>query len=401
MPHRAPQSRSNRPRILFVVTAAITLRFFDGTREELRARGYDVVLVSSPGERLEAARDAGFEAHAVAMAREMAPLRDLRSLLQLVRLFRRLRPQMVVAGTPKAGLLGTLAARLTGVPQIVLQMHGLRSETFTGWKRRLIAGTERISARLAHVTVCVSSSLCRRARQRGVLRADQGTVVGHGGANGILMEEFAPSAERHRAARKLRAQLGWGPQHRVLGYVGRLVSDKGAAELFTAFASLSRRDEWLRLLLIGGYEEGDPLPAPLREQLASHPAVKILDWVEPVAPWYAAMDVFVLPTYREGLPTVLLEAAAAGLPIVACRATGVVDAILEGKTALLVEKGSARQLEQALQRLLDDAELARHMGRAGAEWVARAFARQTVARNYAEFYQNLIHPRQRAGRDVM
>ena len=271
MPHRAPQSRSNRPRILFVVTAAITLRFFDGTREELRARGYDVVLVSSPGERLEAARDAGFEAHAVAMAREMAPLRDLRSLLQLVRLFRRLRPQMVVAGTPKAGLLGTLAARLTGVPQIVLQMHGLRSETFTGWKRRLIAGTERISARLAHVTVCVSSSLCRRARQRGVLRADQGTVVGHGGANGILMEEFAPSAERHRAARKLRAQLGWGPQHRVLGYVGRLVSDKGAAELFTAFASLSRRDEWLRLLLIGGYEEGDPLPAPLREQLGEPP----------------------------------------------------------------------------------------------------------------------------------
>jgi len=376
--------------IVFVVTVAVTHRFLEGIKEGLCARGYRVVLVSGSGAPLQAAQDAGFETYAVDMAREIAPARDLGSLWQLVCLFRRLRPSLVVAGTPKAGLLGTLAARLCGAPQIVFQMHGLRSETMRGGKRWLLATTEWVSACFAHTTVCVSDSLRNRARQLGVLRASQGEVLGHGSPNGILIEEFAATAERRQQGARLRHQLGWGSRERVIGFVGRFVRDKGVADLVSAFESLSGQDESLRLLLIGGYEEGDGLPAAVRERIASHSAITVVDWAEPIAPWYAAMDVFAFPTYREGLPTVLLEAQAAELPIVATRVTGVVDAVREGKTAILVESGNASQLGEAIRHVLAEDALARGMGRAGSEWVRTAFAREAVVRNYIEFYHRLL-----------
>ncbi len=395
-------SESKKPRIVFLVTAAVTLRFLDGIKEGLRARGYQVVLVSGSGTPLQAARDAGFETYAIDMAREIAPARDLCSLWQLVWLFRRLRPSLVVAGTPKAGLLGMLAARLSGAPQIVFQMHGLRSETMRGWKRRLLTTTEWVSAYFAHTTVCVSDSLRNRARQLGVLCASQGKVLGNGSPNGILIEEFAATAERRQQGARLRQQLGWSSRERVIGFVGRFVRDKGVEDLVAAFESLSGQDESLRLLLIGGYEEGDGLPAAVRETIASHSAITVVDWAEPIAPWYAAMDAFAFPTYREGLPTVLLEAQVAELPIVATRVTGVVDAVREGRTALLVESGNRSQLGDAIRHVLADDALARGMGRAGSEWVRSAFAREAVVRNYVDFYHRLLEtPEQDLAREAV
>jgi glycosyltransferase involved in cell wall biosynthesis len=386
---KPPESKN--PRIVFLVTAAVTLRFLDGIKEALCARGYRVVLISARGALLQAAQDAGFETHAVDMVREISAVMDLRSLWQLVQLFRQLRPEVVVAGTPKAGLLGTLAARLTGVPRIVYQMHGLRSETLHGGRRWLVAIMERASAHFAHITLCVSHSLRDRARQLRILPAGEGEVLGKGSPNGIVIEEFAATAERGQRGRQLRQHLGWSPRDRVIGFVGRWVRDKGIEHLVAAFSNLSQQDNSLRLLLIGGYEEGDGLPPAVRAQIASHPAIAALDWADPIAPWYAAMDVFAFPTCREGLPTVLLEAQAAELPVVATRVTGVVDAVQEGKTAILVEQGEIPQLEEAIRRVLADDALAREMGRAGAEWVRTAFAREAVVANYVDFYDRLLH----------
>jgi glycosyltransferase involved in cell wall biosynthesis len=385
--------KNEKPRIVFLVTAAVTLRFLDGIKEELCALGYQVVLVSARGALLQVAQDAGFETHVVEMAREISPVMDLRSLWQLVRLFRRLHPELVVAGTPKAGLLGTLAARLTGVPRIVYQMHGLRSETLHGWRRWLVSATERASAHFAHTTLCVSHSLRARAWQLRILRNREGEVLGQGSPNGILIEEFAATAERGQQGMQLRQQLGWSPQEHVIGFVGRWVRDKGVQNLVTAFSNLSERDNSLRLLLIGGYEEGDGLPPEVRAQIANHPAIAALDWQDPIAPWYAAMDVFAFPTSREGLPTVLLEAQAAEISVVATRVTGVVDAVREGETALLVEQGDTSQLEGAICRVLADDATAREMGKAGAEWVRMAFARETVVNNYVDFYRRLLDSR--------
>jgi glycosyltransferase involved in cell wall biosynthesis len=386
-----PESKNLR--IVFLVTAAVTLRFLDGIKEALCARGYEVVLVSARGAWLQAAQDRGFETHEIDMVREISPFTDLRSLWRLVRLFRRLGPTLVVAGTPKAGLLGTLAARLAGVPRIIYQMHGLRSETLQGWRRWLVAATERASAHFAHITLCVSHSLLARARELHILSASSGEVLGEGSPNGIVIEEFAATAEREQQGLQLRQQLGWSPRERVIGFVGRWVRDKGIEQLVAAFSNLSQRDETLRLLLIGGYEEGDRLPPAVREQIASHPAIAAIDWADPIAPWYAAMDVFAFPTCREGLPTVLLEAQVAELPVVATRVTGVVDAVQEDKTALLVEQGNTPQLEEAIRRVLADDTAAREMGRAGAEWVRMAFAREAVVKNYVDFYLCLLHSR--------
>jgi glycosyltransferase involved in cell wall biosynthesis len=226
-----------------------------------------------------------------------------------------------------------------------------------------------------------------------ILRNSEGEVLGQGSPNGILIEEFAATAERGQQGMHLRRQLGWSPRERVIGFVGRWVRDKGVQDLVTAFSNLSESDGSLRLLLIGGYEEGDGLPPEVRAQIANHPAIAALDWQDPIAPWYAAMDVFAFPTCREGLPTVLLEAQAVELPVVATRVTGVVDAVREGETALLVEQGDTSQLEEGIRRLLADDAAAREMGKAGAEWVRMAFARETVVNNYVDFYRRLLDSR--------
>ncbi|MGD0515778.1 MAG: glycosyltransferase family 4 protein [Terriglobales bacterium] len=381
---------NEKPRIVFLVTAAVTLRFLDGIKEALSAVGYRVVLVSARGAQLQDALENGFETHEIDMVRKIAPLTDLRSLWQLAWLLRRLRPELVVAGTPKAGLLGTLAARLTGVPRIVYQMHGLRSETLHGWQRWLVSAMERASAHFAHITLCVSHSLCARARQMRILRNSEGEVLGQGSPNGILIEEFAATAERGQQGMQLRRKLGWSSRERVIGFVGRWVRDKGVQHLVTAFSNLSERDKSLRLLLIGGYEEVDGLPPEVRAQIANHPAIAAVDWQDPIAPWYAAMDVFAFPSCREGLGMVLLEAQAAELPVIATRVTGVVDAVREGETALLVDQGDTSQLEEAIRRVLADDATAREMGKAGGEWVRMAFARETVVNNYVDFYRCLL-----------
>src|SRR5262249_5297688 len=145
--------------------------------------------------------------------------------------------------------------------------------------------------------------------------------------NGVDANLYHVSPEAHQQAQALRAQWGVGPNEPVIGFVGRFVRDKGIVELVDAFDRVlaKRPDAWL--LLVGDYESGDPVPPEYVRRIAEHPRIIRPGYIFELLPYYAAMNVFVLPTYREGFPVVPLEAASSGLPIVGTRATGVVDAV--------------------------------------------------------------------------
>ena len=387
-----PIAAAAAPVLAYLVTHPMTARLLlEGQLRSLGEAGFEPVLISSPGPDLEGvAEREGARVETLAMAREIAPLRDAVALARLVRRLRRLGPAIVNAGTPKAGLLGMLAARLAGVPVRVYTLRGLRLETARGARRRLLAAAERLACASAHRVVCVSDSLRRRAVELGLVPEAKAAVLAAGSSNGVDVERFARAARDRERTAALGAELGLPAGAPVVGFVGRFTRDKGIVELAEAFERVARELPAARLLLVGDFEAGDPVPAALAARLRRDPRVVLAGFVRDTAPFYPLMDVLAFPSHREGFPNAPLEAAAAGLPAVGFRVTGTVDAVVDGETGRIVAPGDAGALAAVLLDYLRDRGLRDRHGRAARERVERSFRREAVWRAWAEEYRRLL-----------
>lgn len=380
-----------RPRVVHVVTSDLAVVLMRGQLHFLQQRGFDVTLISSPGKLLDAvSRMENVTIIELSMAREIAPLKDLVSLWRLWRIMRVLHPAVTNVGTPKAGLLGGCAAWLAGVPCRFYTLRGLRFETLDGMSRGLLVYVERLACYFAHRIICVSKSLRETAIASGLASRERTVVFGSGSSNGVDASRFEPTPERMRRAAELRSQLGIPPQTPVLGFVGRLTRDKGIPELVESFLRLSDEFADLRLLLLGPLEEEDILDGKTRRCLETHPHIILAGEMVDTAPYYALMDVLVLPSHREGFPNVVLEAYAAGKPVVAARATGIVDAVVDGETGLLFPVGDVAALVGALRRLLTDKAWADKLGCAGQELIKCEFRQETIWDALNEEYRRLL-----------
>ena len=374
----APTMLGRKPRLVCVVTISMSVKFFEGQLAYLAERGFDVTMVSSPGHELESMARNGVATWAIPMEREISPLRDVRSLWALWRLFRKLRPDIVNVGTPKAGLLGTLAAWMAGVPCVVYTLRGLRLETTSGGKRLLLRLVEGTVCKLADSVRCVSLSVQKNVIDLGIAQPQKTCVVANGTSNGIDIQRYMPLSKNSKIAENLRLSLGVPAGARVLGFVGRFTRDKGVEELYRAFTCLKADHPDLRLLMVGDFESGDPVRAGLRSSIDTDPNVIQTGFVSDVAPYYSIMDVLAFPTHREGFPGVPLEAQAAEVPVVASNATGAIDSVLDGVTGFVVPVGDVDQLQHAIGQLLDGPDLRKRMGRAGREWVVHNFRCEIV-----------------------
>ena len=386
-----PADKDGRLRIVYAVTVPVCLSYLRGQLRFMRARGYEVTVISSPGEELDrAAMLEGAHVIPLPIAREISPARDLLSLWRLWRAMRRLRPAITNVGTPKAGLLAGLASLLAGVPCRIYTLHGLRLETAEGLKRRILIMTERLASLCAHRVICVSESVREKAAALGIGRPGQLCVLGSGSCNGVDAEAYSLDAISSQRVIELRRQLTIPEDAPVIGFVGRLTRSKGVAELFCAYRLIRRAIPEVRLLLVGRFEEGEPLSAQVRQAIETDTQVILPGFVDDTAPYYHLMDVVALPSHREGLPGAVLEANAAGKPVVGFRATGTVDAIVDGATGILVPFGDVGMLAAALERLLKDKNLNAAMGDAGRERVLREFPQERVWEELSKEYTRLL-----------
>ena len=382
-----------RPRLCRIVTVPMTFETL--LREQIAcvaAAGFELTLVCSPGDSMAAlATRSGAAYEAVPMARQLSPTHDARSLAALVRLFRRARFDLVHSSTPKAGLLTALAARLAGVP--------LRLHTFTGQPWVELTGAMRVAARQADRTIArLDTHLYADSHSQreflvaeGIARADRLAVIGAGSISGVDLRRFDPAA-LSEARSQVRARLGIAATARVVVFVGRLTRDKGARELVEAFTSVAAKRPDVHLLLVGPLEpERDPLPATTLAAIEANPRIHAVGFSAEPERYLAASDLFCLPSYREGFGSVAIEAGALGLPVVATRVTGLIDAVVEGETGCLVPAKNAPALAGALADLLDDAAARRRLGAAGLRRARERFdaiaVNSAVAREYARLLE--------------
>lgn len=384
------------PRLVHITTVPQTATaFLKGQLRWLRDRHFDVTVISSPGPLLEQfARDESIAVRSLPMQRSIAPHHDLLAVSRLRRLLTELSPDIVHAHTPKAGLLGMVAsATLSRRPVRIYHLHGLRFETLAGWRRQLLRTAETLTCHLADRVLCVSPSLRQKAEREGIVRPGVAEVLCHGSVNGIDLQQFPDAITRVQQRTSTREELQIPKDAICLGFVGRLVRDKGICELADAWQRLRQRHRSLHLLIVGPYEAEDPVPHAVREALHHDPRVHLVgaDW-NPIR-YYAAMDLFLLPTHREGLGNVLLEAAAMELPIVSCRVTGVVDAVAENQTAKLVPASNAGELERAIESYLESPDERRGHGEAGRRWVEQRFLPQAIWQATEAEYRALLETR--------
>jgi lipopolysaccharide/colanic/teichoic acid biosynthesis glycosyltransferase len=379
-------------RVVHITTVPESLvGFLRGPLGYLRTRGVAVTAIASPGEHLDTFRRAnagqGVDVVAVEMSRRITPFADVKALAKLLVALVRIRPTIVHAHTPKGGLLGMLAAAAVRSPIRIYHMRGLPMETATGWRRHVLRLAERTSCAVATRVLCVSPSLREVAIANGLVRPEKIEVLGSGSGQGVDAETaFNPG--RVNAA-TIRNRLGISSDAVVIGFIGRLVRDKGVLELLEAWGTLRERHPNLHLIVAGVLEERDALPGGAVKQLRDDPRIHFVGFEWETAPLYAAMDVVALPTYREGFPNVPLEAAAMRKPIVATRVTGCVDAVVDGVTGTLVPARNAAALADALERYIADPMLRHQHGESARARVTTLFRPEQLSEEIYKTYQRL------------
>jgi glycosyltransferase involved in cell wall biosynthesis len=392
-----PCASSPAPHIVVGITSPQTCMVLTGRLRTLREAGFRVTLVSGPGQLFDrlALRE-GVERFAVPMNRGITPLKDIVSFVRLWRLLRRLKPDISEFSTPKAGLLGTLAACFAGVPRRVYMLRGLRLETAKGLKRAILLLAERVSASCAHVVLCNSASLRAKALALRVAPAAKLHLLGTGSSNGVDIERFFPGLS------DLRDRLNLPANAPVLGFVGRLTEDKGLPDLVDAFDLILKVQPNAYLLAVGWFDDSeDALDAKLRARIENHPRIICTGYMENTAPCYRAMDLLILPTWREGFPNAVLEASATGIPVITTLSTGARDAVVPEVTGLLIPPGYPEEICEAVLKLLRDPERCRRMGAAARSRVIEHFVNGHILGLTAAFYKSLLRlPSDRTGQGV-
>ncbi|MGA2652094.1 MAG: glycosyltransferase family 4 protein [Terracidiphilus sp.] len=373
-------------RVVVGITHAQTCLTLTGHLRSLREEGFCVTLVSSPGELSDRiAEMEGVEVISIPMRRGIAVIADMVAMARLWMILRRIKPDLTEFSTPKAGLLGTLAARLAGVPRRVYMLRGLKLERSGGWKRHLLLMSERLAAACATVVLCNSASLRAEALALGIGTNAKLRMLGSGSSNGVDVQRFAPGPN------ELGPSSGLPADAPVVGFVGRLTRDKGVPELIEAFELIRAVLPNVRLLLVGWFDEAeDALSEDLQRRIKEHPQIQLTGFVSDTAPYYRAMDVMVLPTWREGFPNAVLEAAATGIPVVTTISTGSRDSVVPEVTGLLIPPGYPVAISEAVLRLLRDGDLRWRMGLAARAWILEHFVDERVLGRTTDFYRTLL-----------
>lgn len=347
-----------KPILVRMTTIPIALEKLLSGQLEFMNDHYRVIAIASEKENLEKmGKKRGLEVFFLNMTRKITPVQDLKSLLNLYRYFRKTKPLIVHTHTPKAGIVGMMAAKMAGVPNRLHTVAGLPLLVERGNKRKLLDFVEKLTYSCATKVYPNSNGLRDIILANGYCDSKKLKVFGNGSSNGIDTDHFDSVLYSEVENQQLREELGINPGDFVFVFVGRIVKDKGINELIDAFKQLLAKHPAVKLLLVGDYESDlDPLSVPTLEFIRTNPNVIFTGWKNDVRPYFAISDALVFPSYREGFPNVVMQAGAMHLPCIVTDINGCNEIIEENVNGVIIPVENTDLLLDAMRKIYTDAD---------------------------------------------
>lgn len=315
---------------------------------------FEVTAISADENNLrKAGEKLGVKTHSIEMTRQITPFKDLKSLWQMYRYLKKEKPEIVHTHTPKAGLIGMLAARLAGIKIRLHTVAGLPLMEARGIKRKILNIVERMTYACATNVYPNSFGLKDFILNEKFCSADKLKVIGQGSTNGINIDFFSNNTISDNDKLRLKKELNISDSDFVFIFVGRIVKDKGIQELISAFRQLTKEN--VKLLLVGPLEpELDPLNINTLSEIENNPDIISAGYQKDVRPYFAISDALVFPSYREGFPNVVLQSLAMQIPVIVSDINGCNEIVENGQNGIIVPPKDESALQKAMTKLLEE-----------------------------------------------
>lgn len=349
-------------KVLEIITLASSAEAFIGDQfSYFQIEGdYEMHLICTPNDTInDFVNKQNIQYCPIEISRQFSIKKDFRALWQIRKYIKRNKfDTVIVHYFPKACFLTILACLFLGIKHKVIIAHGVLHDTMTGLMRKLVIWEQKWDVMHVEKVICVSNSVAKRRAQDGIEKPKKQIVLGGGSCNGVdAFNKFNPDHIPQEEIDRLRESFGLAKDTFVVGFSGRLVRDKGVTELLEGFKTLKgeHKEKNIKLLIIGSPEKRDALPAETMDYLNDNKDIIFTGRVpyHEIQKYYLLMDMLVLPSYREGFPTVVLEAGAMGIPVAVSKSTGCIDSIVDGKTGIFIDiEGTS--IKDGIVRYFDD-----------------------------------------------
>ena len=384
-------------KLIRITTVPISFKvLLKGQLRFMASNGFDVKGVSSEGEELrEIHENEGIVMEAINMSRKITPFQDLKSLWEMWNFLRKEKPQIVHTHTPKAGIIGMLAARLAGVPHRLHTVAGLPLMEATGIKRKILNFVEKLTYSSATRVYPNSKGLYDFILQNNFTQSNKLKIIANGSSNGINTIFFNPEQVTETERVTLREKLNIQPDDFVFVFVGRIVSDKGINELIKAFSELQTAENneltGIKLLLVGGLESDlDPLNPETIAEINQNKDIISAGFQQDVRPFFAISDALAFPSYREGFPNVVMQAGAMGLPSIVSDINGCNEIIVEGENGLIIPSKNVEKLKEKMLTLAGDKNLYIKLKENSRRMIENRYEQSVVWKALLEEYEGLL-----------
>lgn len=377
-----------------VTTIPLSLdKLLTGQLKFMSDKGFDVTAVSANGSEIESIKEREDCEHCIIpMTRTISPLADVKALWKMVRLIKKEKPVIVHTHTPKAGLIGMLAAWFCKVPVRLHTVAGLPLMESSGSKRKLLVFIEKCIYACASAVYPNSFELKDYIEKNKFTSFNKLKVIGKGSSNGIDIDYFKKTGKIITEAEQIRAQYRISANDLVFVFVGRIVKDKGINELVKAFDHLNKKYFNIKLLLIGPFEDDlDPIDNSTRDILTANRSIICTGFINDVRPYLAAADVLAFPSYREGFPNVPLQAGCFDLPSIVSNINGCNEIIKNNVNGLIVPPKNLIALEAAMERMVADEDFRKKCSSVAREMITKNFSREVVWHALLEEYKRELN----------
>ena len=386
-------TNSSSKKLIRITTIPMALHvLLPGQMKFMSENGFEVIMISADGENLDKViKNEKCRHIIVPMTRKITPWCDLKCLFQLIKIFRKEKPDIVHSHTPKAGLLGMLAARISGIKIRIHTVAGLPLMEESGVKYALLKQIEKVTYSVANHVWPNSNSLYNFIKETNLVGGSKLKVIGKGSTNGVSSRRFNKDSLDKNFLEIIKEKIDYNPASINLLCIGRLVKHKGIIELVNVFSLLKKRYPHLKLILVGVFESSlDPLPEKILKQIVDDPSIINVGWSDKAEYYMSLADYFVFPSYREGFPNVLLEAGSIRLPIICTNIPGNTDIISHNETGLLFEKKNEKDMYQKLKYALDNPEQMLSMANKLQGYIKTCYEREVYWKILLEEYNKLI-----------